>query len=154
MNTEDQMKRDLHAAKETLAKGRLTFWKFMFKAHTFGNNSWWKIYGIWAITVFGLYCCIATWNDGGKWVAMFLGALQVLLFWGLWAMRFRWVLNSERGLDWRYINTSNDYDWWWIATFSDYKPNPGHYRAGTIAYLFELSVFLGSVAGMVLLHYP
>ena len=51
---------------------------------------------------------------------------------------FRYRLNKRRGLDWRYVSYGNDYDWFYIATFSDY--GDGHYRAGTIAYITEITI--------------
>lgn len=89
--------------------------------------------------------------------------------WALWTMGFRWKLNKARALDWRYVSPSNWYDfafmvtcgdtlphkqWTWknwrnccIATHSTgYDLNHNYtkhvHRAGTIAYCFELTVFL------------
>jgi hypothetical protein len=55
----------------------------------------------------------------------------------LFAAAHRFILNKKRKLDWRYINRGNEYDEFFVRTFSDYKPDPGHYKAGTAAYIAE-----------------
>ena len=76
--------------------------------------------------------------------------------WALWTMGFRWKLNKARGLDWRYISPSNVYDWQflrlttfgqmqrgeWTDSWSVWSKTDSARRAGTIAYCFELTVFL------------
>jgi hypothetical protein len=61
---------------------------------------------------------------------------------------FRYRLNKRRGKDWRYVSSSSEYDWFYIATFSDY--NSGHHRAGTIAYITELTISAACVMWVAL----
>ena len=86
--------------------------------------------------------------------------------WAWWTAWFRWMLNKERGLDWRYIAPwSNNYDrvWYALSTFGwmdqdllelDKKwyftkdrfmfLKEGVHRAGLLAYTFEALVFAGA----------
>jgi hypothetical protein len=55
----------------------------------------------------------------------------------LFSAVFRFTLNYQRGLDWRYVSTSNIYDsvFIWLA-------RGRVHRAGTIAYITELVVVI------------
>lgn len=122
--------------------------------------------GIIASIAFGFWCIAAALWGFSVWSGLFLFPAV----WAWWTMRFRWVLNRERGLDWRYVSPSNWYDWQFIrhmlgwsklsrknamedhkhtyhaGDFPLYRRNI--HRAGILAYIVESLVFIGSVAGM------
>lgn len=83
--------------------------------------------------------------------------------WAAFTMLFRFVLNMERGLDWRYVSTSNVYDRFFLWECGGHTYDSAHrlsynhpapssrnhyrrcvHRAGTLAYAFEATVLLAS----------
>lgn len=93
--------------------------------------------------------------------------------WAAWNIMFRLSLNKGRGLDWRYLSPSSRYDWQFIRhtlgwiNRHDYRSrvNSVHaiamndpatteypvriYRAGLLAYCFEVLVLVASIAALV-----
>ena len=71
-----------------------------------------------------------------RWACLLLAPMG----WAAWSIAFRFTLNRMRGLDWRYMSTSNAYDRFWIIV-ADKSRCARAQRAGTGAYAFELLVF-------------
>lgn len=112
------------------------------------------------VVVAGLLLCAAF----GRWEWITL--MWIPLGWSVFTPSFRWFLNRMRGMDWRYISTSNRYDRQFIKLtdaplypMADTSTPTGHayaynnsttyrrmiHRAGAIAYAFEGTILLASL---------